>query len=109
MTTPVIIDVAIVVVLGLFCLMGIRRGLLRSLAGLVTTVMALVGAALIAATFTGPVTQLVSPMIEAQVEKKLDAALGQRRRPGRTRIVKQKTCWPFWAWMRRSGSLWRKR
>lgn len=75
MTTPVIIDVAIVVVLGLFCLMGIRRGLLRSLAGLVTTMMALVGAALIAATFTGPVTQLVSPMIEAQIEKKLDAAL----------------------------------
>ena len=56
MTTPVIIDAIVVVILVGFCLFGARRGLFQALAGLVTMVVALVGAGIIAASFSGPVT-----------------------------------------------------
>ena len=75
MTTPVIIDAAVVLILAGFALLGIRRGLLKTLAGLVIVVAALVGAGMIAATFSAPAARLVSPLIEKQIEKKVDSAL----------------------------------
>lgn len=75
MTTPVIIDAAVVLILAGFALLGIRRGLLKTLAGLVIVVVALVGAGMIAATFSTPAAHLVSPLIEKQIEKKVDSAL----------------------------------
>ena len=75
MTTPVIIDAVVVLVLVGFILFGIRRGLLGTLAGLVIVVVALVGAGMIASTFSGPAAKLVSPLIEKQIEKKMDNAL----------------------------------
>ena len=75
MTTPVIIDAIVVIVLVGFCAFGAHRGLFRSLAGLVTVIVALVGAGIIAATFSGPVAKLVAPAIERHIEVKVDDAL----------------------------------
>ena len=54
MTTPVIIDIIVAAVLLGFTAYGARRGLLQTMAGLVIVVVALVGAGIIAATFSGP-------------------------------------------------------
>ena len=76
MTTPVIIDAIVVVILVGFCLFGARRGLFQALAGLVTMVVALVGAGIIAASFSGSVTGLVAPLIEEHITQQVDEALG---------------------------------
>ena len=78
MTTPVIIDAIVVILLAGFCLLGAKRGLFRSLTGLLTVVVALVGAGIIAATFTGPVTGVVTPMIRHSIEAKVDDALAEQ-------------------------------
>ena len=75
MTTPVIIDIVVIVVLVGFTIYGARRGLLRALASLLVVIVALVGAGIVAATFTRPVTKLVTPLIADHIEKKLDAAM----------------------------------
>lgn len=75
MTTPVIIDIVVIVVLVGFTIYGARRGLLRALAGLLVVIVALVGAGIVAATFTQPVTKLVTPLIADHIEKKVDAAI----------------------------------
>lgn len=75
MTTPVIIDIVVIVVLVGFTIYGARRGLLRALAGLLVVIVALVGAGIVAATFTQPVTKLVTPLIADYIEKKVDAAI----------------------------------
>lgn len=76
MTTPVIIDAIVVVILVGFCLFGARRGLFQAFAGLVTMIVALVGAGIIAASFSGPVTGLVAPLIEEHITQQVDEALG---------------------------------
>lgn len=76
MTTPVIIDAIVVVILVGFCLFGARKGLFQALAGLVTMIVALVGAGIIAASFSGPVTGLVAPLIEDRITQQVDEALG---------------------------------
>ena len=76
MTTPVIIDAIVVVVLVGFCLFGARKGLFQALAGLVTMIVALVGAGIIATSFSGPVTGLVAPLIEDRITQQVDEALG---------------------------------
>ena len=80
MTVPVIIDAIVVLVLAGFTIWGIRRGLLQALAGLVIVVVALVGAGMIAATFSAPAARLAAPFIEKQSEKKVDAALEEQMR-----------------------------
>lgn len=80
MTVPVIIDAIVVLVLAGFTILGIRRGLLQTLAGLVIVVVALVGAGMIAATFSAPAARLAAPFIEKQIEKKVDAALEEQMR-----------------------------
>ena len=78
MTVPVIIDAIVVLVLAGFTIWGVRRGLLQALAGLVIVVVALVGAGMIAATFSAPAARLAAPFIEKQIEKKVDAALEEQ-------------------------------
>ena len=68
MTTPVIIDIVVAVVLVGFVVYGGSRGLFRALAGLVAVVVALVGAAMIAATFAPQAAKLVTPLIAKQIE-----------------------------------------
>lgn len=77
MTTPVIIDIIVTVVLVGFTIYGARRGLLRALAGLLVVVVALVGAGIVAATFTPPLTKVITPLIADHIEKKVDAALAE--------------------------------
>ena len=55
-----------------FTVIGARRGLLQTLTGLVIVVVALVGAGMIATTFSGPAAKLAAPLIEKQIEKKIE-------------------------------------
>ena len=82
MTTPVIIDAIVVVILVGFCLFGARRGLFQAFAGLVTMIVALVGAGIIAASFSGPVTGLVAPLIEDHPTGGRGAGIGAWRDAG---------------------------
>ena len=75
MTVPVIIDAVVVLILVGFTIFGVKRGLLQTLAGLVIAVVALVGAGMIAATFSGPLARLAAPLIEHRIEQKVDAAI----------------------------------
>ena len=77
MTVPVIIDAVVVLILVGFTVIGARRGLLQTLTGLVIVVVALVGAGMIATTFSGPAAKLAAPLIEKQIEKKIDAAMAE--------------------------------
>lgn len=80
MTAPVIIDAIVVIFLAGFTIYGIRRGLLQALAGLVIVVAALVGAGMIAATFSAPAAKLAAPLIEKRIERKVDTALAEQER-----------------------------
>ena len=75
MSVPVIMDIAAAAILLLFLILGARAGLIRSLAGLVIVVVALVGAGMIAATFADPAAKLVAPMIEKAVTEKVEEAI----------------------------------
>ena len=63
-----------------FTIYGIRRGLLQALAGLVIVIVALVGAGMIAATFSAPAAKLAAPLIEKRIEQKVDTALAEQKR-----------------------------
>lgn len=78
MTAPVIIDAVVVLILVGFTALGVKRGLLQTLAGLTIVVVALVGAGMIAASFSGPAARFCAPLIEKQIEKKVDTALSQQ-------------------------------
>ena len=75
MTTPVIMDVVVAAVLLVSLILGWRQGFVKSLAGLIITIIALVGAAMIAGTFADPAARLVAPLIETVVEEKVEEAL----------------------------------
>ena len=75
MTTPVIIDIAVAAVLLGFAVYGGKRGLFRALSGLLAVVVALVGAGIIAATFTTPVTKIVTPLIAGHIAEKVENAM----------------------------------
>ena len=75
MTTPVIIDIVVAAVLLGFAVYGGKRGLFRALSGLLAVVVALVGAGIIAATFTTPVTMVVTPLIAGHIEEKVENAM----------------------------------
>ena len=75
MTTPVIIDAIAMVVLGGFAVWGACRGLFRSLTGLLTVVVALVGAGLIAGALAAPAVRLVTPLIQEHIRQQVDDAM----------------------------------
>lgn len=75
MTTPAIIDIVVAAVLLGFAVYGGKRGLFRALSGLLAVVVALVGAGIIAATFTPPVTKVVTPLIAGRIEEKVESAM----------------------------------
>lgn len=75
MTTPVIIDIVVAAVLLGFAVYGGKRGLFRALSGLLAVVVALVGAGIIAATFTTPVTKVATPLIAGHIEEKVENAM----------------------------------
>lgn len=75
MTTPVIIDTIVVILLVGAAACGAKRGLLRALAGLLIVVAALVGAGMIAATFSGPAAKLAAPLISERIARQVDEAM----------------------------------
>ena len=64
-----------VVLLVGFTALGAKRGLLRALAGLLIVIAALVGAGMIAASFSGPVARLVAPVIGEHIAEQVDEAM----------------------------------
>ena len=77
MTTAVIIDIVIVLVLAGFTVYGAKRGLFQSLAGLVIVVVALFGAAIVAGTFAKPIARAAAPVVEKHFEVQLKNFLEQ--------------------------------
>ena len=75
MTTAVIIDAIVVVLLLAFAIRGARQGLVRALAGLVMVIVALVGAGMIAATFSGPAARLAAPVIQKHITSRVEEAM----------------------------------
>lgn len=78
MQAAVIIDIVAVLVLVFFTVNGAKRGLLRSVAGLVIVVAALIGAMLITDALTEPATRVLSPLLSQRVTQQVDAALEQQ-------------------------------
>ena len=81
MTTPAIIDIVILIALAVFAVLGAKKGLLQSLAGLLIVAVALVGATIAAQTLTEPAVALCSPVVERHLEKKMDQALEAQAHP----------------------------
>lgn len=78
MTAPVIIDaIALAVLVGLV-LWGARKGLLRTLTGLLVIVVSLVGANVIAEALTEPAAKLVAPIIEERIEVQMEEVIRER-------------------------------
>lgn len=67
MDNALIIDLVLAALALLFVWHGARRGLVRSIMGLVSVVVALVGAAILSAQFTQPVTDFVFPRVQESV------------------------------------------
>lgn len=71
MAQAVIIDIGIAALLMLFIVLGARKGLLRSVAGLVILVVSVLGAALVSSLVTPLISDAVRPMLMETVESKL--------------------------------------
>ena len=117
MTTPVIIDIVVAAVLLGFAVYGGKRGLFRALSGLLAVVVALVGAGIIAATFTTPVTKIVTPLIAGHIEEKVENAMAVQSADSGVQMPEADTEDPsaiqdllaILVWMTRSEAVWRRR
>ena len=78
MKTPVIMDAIVVIVLMVTVIYGAKRGLLQSLAGLVIVALALAGAGIAAGTFTEPIAEFVTPIVETKVTEKIETAIEEQ-------------------------------
>ena len=74
-TSSVILDLAILVVIGLWVFLGMRRGLIRSLAELVSFLVSLLGASLVAGHYAPLVVERIRPLLEGQVSQAITAYL----------------------------------
>lgn len=79
MNAPVIIDMIVVLILLGFLAWGARRGLVRTAASLLILAAALIGAGIVANTLTPVAGRVLQPVIERQVEKRVDEALNAVR------------------------------
>ena len=75
-TTAIILDVITAAALIAFTVVGARRGFFRTVAGLLTVILALTGAQLFTAWAAPHVSGVLQPVIERRVERKVNAALG---------------------------------
>lgn len=78
MTTPVIIDAVAVAVLAGFAILGVWKGLLRTLAGMLVLALSLAGAGIVASALSVPAAKLLAPVIEKRIEVRLDEAIQER-------------------------------
>lgn len=74
MTTADMIDLAAAAVILLLTVMGVWRGLLKTVAGIAVLVIALLAAAWISSNFTDPIVEMVQPKVEAWMEERLGQA-----------------------------------
>ena len=70
MTPAGIIDVAALVLLAGFTFFGAWRGLVKTVAGLVLTIVTIAGAMLIASTLSGPLSEWIAPKVESWVRNR---------------------------------------
>ena len=75
-TTAIILDVITAAALIAFTVVGAQRGFFRTVAGLLTVILALTGAQLFTAWAAPHVSGVLQPVIERRVERKVNAALG---------------------------------
>lgn len=71
--TPIIADIVIAAVLVLAVIIGAKRGLLQSLAGMIIVVAAFFGASWAANTFDEMAAQWMRPLLEDYLQKTIDA------------------------------------
>ena len=81
MNNGLIIDAVFALVLILGAVLGAKRGLFRSLMGLATVVLALIGATLLADALTQPVTDALMPRAEKSVQEWFDTEKRQDETP----------------------------
>lgn len=74
MQTANVIDIVFVAVLALFFIFGLRRGLFKSVIGLVIIVVALVGAGVCASTFSDAAAEALRPIVTSAVEERVESA-----------------------------------
>lgn len=77
MTIPAIIDLIAAAVLLGFVLLGARRGLFRTLAGVVMIVLAMTGARMAADAIAPAAAEYLTPVVERRIQRQLDEALPQ--------------------------------
>lgn len=77
MSAPVIIDIVVVVFLMAFTIYGAKRGLLRALAGVVIVVLALIGAGMIATSFSTPVAKIATPLVREHIVQRVGDAMAE--------------------------------
>lgn len=75
MTTPAIIDIIAAALLAGFTLGGARRGLFRTLAGVLMIILAMTGARAGADWAAPEAAQLLTPAMERHIQRRLDEAL----------------------------------
>jgi len=75
---PVIMDVAVVAIIALGVILGARKGLVKSLAGLVIVAVALLGAGVIASALADPVTERIVPQIEERINDELESLVKEQ-------------------------------
>ncbi len=67
--TSMIVDIVIAVVLVLSVIIGVKRGLLKSLAGVVILTLSFIGASWASQQFAEPVAQWLYPMLEEKIQE----------------------------------------
>ena len=73
MTSPLVLDLILLVIVLFFALMGAKRGFVLTLCSLVAVVVALVGANFLADTLTPTVSKAIEPTIETTIQTALES------------------------------------
>lgn len=73
MTSPLVLDLILLVIVLFFALMGAKRGFVLTLCSLVAVIVALVGANFLADTLTPAVSKAIEPTIETTIQTALES------------------------------------
>lgn len=106
MNQAVIIDVVLLAVLAAAFVLGARRGLFKSLAGLAVLLVSLVCAIIISNALTAPVMEIIHPMLEQKITEKLDEAMAEPEIPALESGEEESSVWQeAWAGHHGHGAL----
>lgn len=87
MTTYLILDLAVLLVLLLFAALGARRGLILSLCGLAALLVAVLGASFTARTLSPMVADALEPQFAAAIEEQLNESIRQQAEAGEAAVL----------------------